>query len=99
MTDARRAAVSALAAEISNAILESNRVGDDIIVDPDMTREAMVLVLAAMLEASPDIVTPRDMRLAAESVAAELKNGIKAMRASYEATGQRLWNAEIIRRQ
>lgn len=89
-----------MAAAILNAIVTENQADDGYVyIDPDQAREAMILAFAAMMEARPDLATPRDIKRAAEAIGAELRAKIKAMRDSYERTGTRLWPAEIIRPQ
>lgn len=94
MTDNR----AEMSAAILNAILELNLSPDgEIYVDPDHAREALIMAMAAIIEAGPDMKTPRDMRSATHAIAAELLAKIKWMRATYEQTGRRIWDADIVR--
>lgn len=81
-----------------NAILDANRLEDgSIVIDADETREALIIALATIIEAWPDLNTPRDIRAACESVGNDLQHKVKLMRQQFEQTGTRPWDGAMVR--
>lgn len=94
MTDNR----AEMAAAILNAILETNRAADGTItVDGEAATEALILALATIFEADESIRTPGHMRKVGEAVSMELRAKLKLLRAAYEQTGRRNWDADLVR--
>lgn len=81
-----------------NAILDANHLPDgSIVVDPAETRDALHMALAAILEAWPDLNTPRDIRQACEAAGKDLHTKVKLMRDQFERTGRRPWDGALVR--
>ena len=76
-----KAMLSASAAEI-----DGERVA---LVNATIAADAIVHLLAAILESRSDIKTRKDMREASQSVEKRLRQGIESLRAEYERTGRR----------
>lgn len=94
MTDKR----AEMASSILNAIILTNESPDgSVYIDPDHAQEAMVMAMAAMIEGRPDIKDAVDLKRHVETLALEIMDKAAAMRAAYERTGRRLWDADVIR--
>lgn len=98
MTDQSQDRRLTMCAAALNAILDANRLEDgSIIIDADDTREALIIALATIIEAWPDLKSSRDIRLACESVANDLHEKVKLMREQFERSGHRPWDGAIVR--
>ena len=59
------------------------------LVNATIATDAIVHLLAAILESRSDIKTRKDIREASQSVEKMLRQGIESLRAEYEQTGRR----------
>lgn len=97
MTDESQDRRLQMCAAALNAILDANRLEDgSIIIDADDTREALIIALATIIEAWPDLNSSRDIRLACDGVAKDLHRKVKLMREQYERTGRRPWDGSVV---
>lgn len=89
-----------MGAAILNAIIDASRTEIDGVsvgvVDPTQARQSLVVALAMVLEADPNVRTAKDMREAAELVAREVKLQLRTLRDVHERTGQRAWDAVVV---
>jgi hypothetical protein len=89
--------VAVTGAAIMNAIVGANRdESGTVLVDPAKARQALIAAMAMLLEASPSVSTPGDIRRAAQRVATDLRVHIRTLRAHQEATASRAWDATPI---
>lgn len=61
-------------------------------VDGTLMLQAFQFITAAMLEAHPELVTPKDLDDAAETQGRMIHGYIKGFRADFERTGQHCWD-------
>lgn len=94
MTDIRDRLISA----ILNAVLDEHRGEGDqpIVVSAETVQDAMVVAMASIIEAAPNLRTNRDMRLAGEDVGKQVVHYLRALRQRYEETGHRIWDGEVV---
>ena len=89
--------VATMGAAIMNAILDANRIDTGVaVVDSQMAVQALVLSISMILEAEPGLITAKDVREASNAIAKDIRRQYRGLRAAYEATGQRAWDATPI---
>jgi hypothetical protein len=89
--------VAVMGAAIMNAILDANRDGTGgAVVDSIKALQALTLSIAMILEAEPGLRTAKAVREATDAVARDLQMKHRALRAAYEATGRRAWDAKPV---
>ncbi|TVV75533.1 hypothetical protein [Sphingomonas solaris] len=89
--------VAVMGAAIMNAILDANRdEAGGAVVDSKKAVQALVVSMAMILEAEPGLRTPKEVREASEAIARDLRVQYRGLRAAYEATGRRAWDATPI---
>ena len=85
-----------LIAAIMNAIMDAAKDTEGHSeFEPVRACEALVACIALILESSPAIKTPRDMRMASESVAREVRSQLRQWREVHDVTGERAWYAAM----
>lgn len=90
--------VAVLGAAILNAIVDTNRDSEGYaVINSENAVKALTLSLAMILEAEPGVASPKEMREVAEAFGKNLRMQIRTLRAAYEATGKRAWDATPVR--
>ncbi|MGY2736128.1 hypothetical protein [Sphingomonas sp. UYP23] len=86
----------ALITAIMNAMVDAMKDADGhSAFEPAEACRALSACTALILESSPAIKTSKDMRLASESVAREVRMQLRQWREVHEVTGQRAWYAAM----
>ncbi len=89
-----------MASAAMNAILDVNQAEDGVSsIDPGLVEQAMVLVVAMLLEADPGIRRRSKMREATDRFARATRLQLEAFREEYERTGRRGWDAVPVTQQ
>jgi hypothetical protein len=85
-----------LASAIMQTIVAQSSTGDTTAIPARDSGEALLLVLAAMITGTEATRTPKALRETAEAFAKDLRVQVRHMQETYDRTGRRPFEAELV---